>query len=142
VMDNNKYFRAAHPDWVTLPQHFKDNGYATLRTGKIFHGGIDDEVSWTEGGEPVDPAIVNRGTNNARPAPAPRPRERDPDETEGDPPVPAADEGERRRMASDRIVVLEGDGESHGDYKTSTRAINYLEHYKAKPFFPAVRFVK
>jgi len=144
VMDNNKYFRAEHPDWVTLPQYFKNNGYATLRTGKIFHGGIDDQVSWTEGGESVDPAIVNRGTNNARPAqPAQRPRvERDPDEAEGDPPVQAANEGERRRMASDRIVVLEGDGESHGDYKTATRAIGYLERYRDKPFFLAVGFVK
>src|SRR4051812_15041770 len=144
VLDNNTYFRAKHPEFVTLPQYFKNNGYATLRTGKIFHGGIDDQVSWTEGGEPVDPAIVNRGTNNARPAQAPpRPRvERDPDETEGDPPVQAASEGERRRMASDRIVMLEGDGESHGDYKTATRAIEYLERYKDKPFFLAVGFVK
>src|ERR1051325_9393895 len=146
VMDNNTYFRAKHPDYVTLPQYFQKNGYATLRIGKIFHGGIDDQVSWTEGGEPVDPAIVNRGTNNARPAQAPpRPRvERDPDEAEGDPPVQAANEGERRRMASDRIVVLEGDGETHGDYRTATRAIDYLERYKDKgqPFFLAVGFVK
>jgi iduronate 2-sulfatase len=146
VMDNNKYFRAEHPDYVTLPQYFKAHGYATLRTGKIFHGGIDDQISWTEGGEPVDPAIVNRGTNAgaaARPTPAQRPRvERDPDEAEGDPPVQASSEGERRRMASDRIVVLEGEGESHGDYKTATRAIDYLERYKDKPFFLAVGFVK
>jgi iduronate 2-sulfatase len=145
VMDNNKYFRAEHPDWVTLPQYFKNSGYATLRTGKIFHGGIDDAPSWTEGGEPVDPNIVNRGTNSARPAQAPpqRPRaERDPDESEGDPPVQAANEGERRRLASDRIVVLEGDGESHGDYRTATRAIEYLERYKDRPFFLAVGFVK
>jgi iduronate 2-sulfatase len=141
VMDNNKYFRAAHPDWVTLPQHFKNNGYATLRAGKIFHGGIDDQPSWTEGGEPVDPAIVNRGTNNARPAPSAG-RPRDPDESEGDPPVQAADEGERRRRSSDRIVVLEGDGETHGDYRTATRAIGYLESYKDRPFFLAVGFVK
>lgn len=142
VMDNNKYFRAEHPDWVTLPQYFKANGYSTLRTGKIFHGGIDDEPSWTEGGEPVDPNIVNRGTNNARPAQAAPRRDRDPDESEGDPPVQAANEGERRRAASDRIVVLEGDGESHGDYKTATRAIGYLERYKDKSFFLAVGFVK
>jgi arylsulfatase A-like enzyme len=143
VMDNNKYFRAEHPDWVTLPQHFKNNGYATLRTGKIFHGGIDDAPSWTEGGEPINPAIVNRGTNNPRPAEAPQ-RPRDPDEDESAPPVQAANEGERRRMASDRIVVLEGDGESHGDYRTATRAISYLERYQEKeqPFFLAVGFVK
>jgi arylsulfatase A-like enzyme len=146
VMDNNKYFRAAHPNWVTLPQHFKANGYTTLRTGKIFHGGIDDQPSWTEGGEPVDPAIVNRGPNSqaARPAqptqPAQRPR--DSDESEGEPPVRAADEGERRRANSDRIVVLEGDGETHGDYRTATRAINYLERHQDKPLFLAVGFVK
>src|SRR3989441_11563600 len=60
VMDNNTYFRAKHPDYVTLPQYFQKQGYATLRTGKIFHGGIDDQGSWTEGGEPVEPGIVNR----------------------------------------------------------------------------------
>src|SRR3954471_8083571 len=68
VMDNNTYFRVKHPDYITLPQYFKTQGYATLRTGKIFHGGIDDEVSWTEGGEPTDPAITERGSNNARAA--------------------------------------------------------------------------
>ena len=143
VMDNNKYFRAAHPDWVTLPQHFKNNGYSTLRTGKIFHGGIDDQPSWTEGGEPVDPGIVNRGTNAqaARPA-QPTPRPRDPDESEGEPSVRAADEGERRRANSDRIVMLEGDGETHGDYRTATRAIGYLERHRDQPFFLAVGFVK
>ena len=147
VLDNNKYFRAEHPDWVTLPQHFKNNGYAALRTGKIFHGGIDDQPSWTEGGEPVDPGIVNRGSN-ARPAPPPRDSSRDPDEAQGDVPgqqqQQSANEGERRRRASDRFVVLEGDGENHGDYRTATRAIDYLERYrdKGQPFFLAVGFVK
>jgi len=150
VLDNNKYFRAIHPDWVTLPQHFKNNGYATLRAGKIFHGGIDDQPSWTEGGEPIDPGIVNRGTNAqaARPAPPPRDSSRDPDEAEGDTPgrqqPRPADEGERRRRGSDRFVVLEGDGETHGDYRTATRAVDYLGRYKDKgqPFFLAVGFVK
>ena len=46
------YFRTAHPDWVSLPQHFQAQGYVTARTGKIFHGGIDDTDYWTIGGEP------------------------------------------------------------------------------------------
>ena len=33
VMDNEIYFRAIHPEFVSLPQHFKANGYATLRAG-------------------------------------------------------------------------------------------------------------
>src|SRR3954452_19983374 len=52
VLDNRTWFGAAHPDFVTLPKYFKANGYATLRSGKIFHGGIDDTDAWTEGGEP------------------------------------------------------------------------------------------
>lgn len=148
VMDNNTYFRVRHPDWVTLPQHFKAHGYASLRSGKTFHGGIDDQVSWTEGGEPTDPAITGRGTNprnNNRPAARPR---RDP-EAENEPDAASTTTPPQRQQAnrsgnpqSDRIVVLEGDGESHGDYRTATRAIGYLEKYRDKPFFLSVGFVK
>ena len=133
VMDNNTYFRKQHPDYVTLPQYFKDQGYASLRTGKIFHGGIDDMVSWTEGGEAVDPNIVNR-------PPSPVATGQGARETD-DPDVPAANRP-ARASTSDRIVVLDGDGESHGDYKIATRAIEYLERYKDKPFFLAVGFNK
>lgn len=148
VMDNNTYFRAAHPDWVTLPQYFKNNGYATLRTGKIFHGGIDDMVSWTEGGEPTNPAITGRGSSQPPPAVAGArtsvsAAETDPDEAE---PAPAPQNRgpaiNAKAAASDRIIVLEGNGEKHGDYKTATRAIQYLEKYKDQPFFLAVGFVK
>ena len=46
VLGNRTDFRVAHPDWTTLPQLFKDNGYVTVRAGKIYHGGIDDAKSW------------------------------------------------------------------------------------------------
>src|SRR3954468_5108493 len=52
IMDNYSYFGVAHPEFVSLPKHFKANGYAALRAGKIFHEGIDDTDAWTEGGEP------------------------------------------------------------------------------------------
>lgn len=131
VLNNNDYFRRKHPEYITLPQYFKENGYVTLRSGKIFHGGIDDQVSWTEGGEPTNPAITERGKN-----PVPKPV--DPDESE-DAPV---NQPISKSAASDRIIVLEGDGETHGDYKSATRAIEYLEKYKNQPFFLAVGFVK
>jgi arylsulfatase A-like enzyme len=41
VLGNRTDFRTAHPDWTTLPELFKKNGYVTVRAGKIFHGGID-----------------------------------------------------------------------------------------------------
>ncbi|HXD29706.1 MAG TPA: sulfatase [Pyrinomonadaceae bacterium] len=133
IMDNNTYFRAKHPDFVTLPQYFKNNGYAALRTGKIFHGGIDDEISWTEGGEPPDPAILNRPPSRIALGAAPSDQ----------PEVPTAGRAPNAsESGSDRIIELEGDGESHGDYKVATRAIQYLERYKDKPFFLAVGFVK
>jgi len=117
---------------VTLPQYFKNNGYASVRVGKIFHGGIDDEPSWTEGGEPTDPNITERGNPNFKQA---RTAQSDPAQaqTAG---VNISDNN------SDRIIVLDGDGESHGDYKAATRAVDFLGKYKDKPFFLAVGFVK
>ena len=133
IMDNNTYFRARHPGYVTLPQYFQKNGYATLRTGKVFHGGIDDQISWTEGGEPPDPAIINRPPSRIATGVAPS----DQPETAAQGRAQNAKESE-----SDRIILLDGDGESHGDYKVATRAIAYLERYKDRPFFLAVGFGK
>ena len=133
VMDNNAYFRKQHPDYVTLPQYFKNQGYASLRTGKIFHGGIDDMVSWTEGGEPADPNIINRPPSPVATGQGARETD-DPDIPAGSRPV--------RASTSDRIVVLEGEGETFGDYKIANRAIDYLERYQDKPFFLAVGFNK
>jgi len=50
VYTNLEWFGATYPDWVSLPKYFRQNGYATLRTGKIFHDSIDDTEAWTEGG--------------------------------------------------------------------------------------------
>lgn len=51
VWDLNTHFREARPKAVTLPQHFKKNGYFTRSIGKIFHGGgkpSKDPPSWSE----------------------------------------------------------------------------------------------
>ena len=41
------------PDVVTLPQHFRDNGYYTAVTGKIFHDGLNDDKGWVDGSTPM-----------------------------------------------------------------------------------------
>ena len=54
VWDLNTHFRESVPGAVTLPQHFKNQGYLTRSIGKIFHGGgkaSKDPPSWSE--EPV-----------------------------------------------------------------------------------------
>lgn len=114
VLDNTIDFRAAHPEWISLPQHFKTNGYASLRCGKIFHGGLDDACAWDQGGDP------SRQTN------APRQR---PDPVE-------------RVKRSDQRIVLENDDQSHGDNRVAQQAIEYLQKYKDEPFFLACGFAK
>ena len=50
VWDLGTHFREALPDVVTLPQHFKANGYHTRSIGKIYHGGgrpSRDPPSWS-----------------------------------------------------------------------------------------------
>jgi arylsulfatase A-like enzyme len=105
VLDNRTWFGAAHPEFVSLPRYFKQQGYASLRTGKIFHGGIDDTDAWTEGGERRN---FEGAVNTTAPGQNPQ--------------------------NSDRIVALEGHGESHNDYRFTTKAIEFLEQYKDKPF--------
>ncbi len=48
VVDLNTHFRENKPDVVTLPEHFKNNGYYTRSFGKIFHPGLDDPQSWSD----------------------------------------------------------------------------------------------
>lgn len=47
VWDLVTHFRSALPDVVTLPQHFRQNGYFVQGMGKIYHGGYDDAPSWS-----------------------------------------------------------------------------------------------
>lgn len=48
VWDLNTHFRAALSDSITLPQHFKSNGYHCAALSKIYHVGFEDGRSWNE----------------------------------------------------------------------------------------------
>jgi arylsulfatase A-like enzyme len=127
VLDNDGNFRVTHPEWVSLPQHFRDRGYFVARTGKIFHGGIDDPKAWAEVAESKVPP--GRGLK-----PAPQAQK---------PPPPQ--DGKKRGQDpahSDRIVVMDGDGEAHPDFYTAQNGIALLEKHKDEPFFIAVGFTK
>ena len=47
VWDLETHFRAALPNAKTVAQFFKEHGYFSQAMGKIFHGGFDDEPSWS-----------------------------------------------------------------------------------------------
>lgn len=145
VLGNRTDFRVAHPDWTSLPQLFRQNGYVSVRAGKIFHGGIDDPKAWdsTSGGTAADEggmqsasvghALIAASGTGASPANSP---------AAPTPATPGESEGQRRAAYSDRIVVLEGNGENHGDYHSVDRTIENLRKYKNQPFFIACGFVK
>lgn len=50
IYDLATNFRKARPEALTLPRHFRDQGYKTQGLGKIFHvghGNTEDPVSWS-----------------------------------------------------------------------------------------------
>lgn len=134
VLGNRDNFRILHPDWKSLPQLFRENGYTSLRTGKIFHGGMDDPKAWDEGGGVADgdggagghKLEIPRGPTTEAPADV----------------LPPLAGDISQASHSDQIVVLDGMGEGHPDYRTADRAIEYLQRFKDKPFFIGCGFVK
>ena len=66
VLGNRTWFGDEHPEFVSLPKHFKNNGYTSIRVGKIFHGGIDDTEAWSRGRPGAHPRGRARGTARGR----------------------------------------------------------------------------
>lgn len=134
---NREWFNASFPDWISLPKYFKQQGYTTIRSGKVFHGGIDDTEAWDVGGEPRQygtlihaepPAAVSnqsywQGYTNSPPSIEPY----------------------SARVRSDQWAALTGeDAKQLEDTKVADRAIQYLDDYKQReqPFFLACGFSK
>ena len=132
VLNNGTDFRRLHPELVTLPQLFKDNGYVTVRSGKIFHGGIDDAASWSEGAEDRKAVQATRAVERAP----------QPGVAGGKATTPAKSAVTPQMKASDQRVVLAGDGAAYSDYKVADAAIAAIERLKDQPFFIACGFTK
>jgi iduronate 2-sulfatase len=113
VYNLQDHFRQTIPNVVTLPQHFKDNGYFAQSFGKIYHGGLDDPKSWSA------PAFSGGGgTGKSLPAKGTKIHKGEPWSA---PDVP------------DNALA---DGEA------TDEAIKVLNNVKEKPFFLAVGFKK
>ncbi|MEO5715575.1 MAG: sulfatase [Luteolibacter sp.] len=128
VLGNRTWFGDLHPDFVSLPKHFKNNGYTSIRVGKIFHGGIDDTEAWS-----IDGQVRTLAGVPAEQAKVPKTKVID---------EPEPDSGADKEKRSDQWVVLKGKGEEHGDYKATNRAIKYLREHKDEPFFMGFGLVK
>ena len=56
-------FSEAGKNCVTLPQHFRQNGYFTTGSGKVYHGKFPDPMSW----DSYLPSLFNQSHSGAEP---------------------------------------------------------------------------
>ncbi|VGO23156.1 sulfatase [Pontiella sulfatireligans] len=120
------------PDTLTLPQHFKQNGYKTISLGKIYHHGTDDKEFWDvldscsapKYANPKNVALVEKLTKEAHAKGLTKGKEFR-KATQG-PPVECADVPDN----------------TYGDGITADRAIEAIRNKGDEPLFLAVGFRK
>jgi len=118
VFNGTHHFRNIHEDWVTLPQYFKNQGYVTANSGKLFHGKAQDLPSWTEAIPDGVPAS-SRDKNGA---------------------IKESTAVVNGQTTTFTYRALSGDGEGDADYWIAENGIKLLEKYKDQPFFIGIGF--
>ena len=128
--------RKAIGDRATWAQHFKNNGYHSVRISKIFHMGVPGGIeAGTDGAD--DPASWSEKYNSQGPEwKAPGIGET----LEGNP------DGKKPVVGGNTFVVVEADGDDmvHSDGKTAAKAVELIKRFKDtdKSFFLGVGFVR
>ncbi|MCX5659742.1 MAG: sulfatase [Planctomycetota bacterium] len=133
VYDLETHFRKTLPNVVTLPQHFKANGYHTQAFGKIYHGGLDDPASWSSPLTypknewyqlPENRALMKKRLENLK---------------DDDAKVSAVALG---RIRGAPVECADVPDNAYGDGAIADDAIEALRKIKDKPFFLAAGFLK
>ncbi|MBL8212138.1 MAG: sulfatase, partial [Bryobacterales bacterium] len=122
VWDLVTHFRDAMPGVVTLPQHFKQNGYFVQGIGKIFHPGYDDPPSWSTPWQTPNAPVYALAKSTA---------------------VPAED-GRKKSKNGAAFESADVADDYYKDGKVAALAVETLRTLAAKPdpFFLAVGFAK
>ncbi len=131
IYDLQTPVRRALPDVVTLPQHFRANGYETISVGKVYHHAKDDLEGWST------PPTQSRGDWKGRGY--------------------LTDEAVEQMLAQERLLVERGDGRrgigpafeaadvpdsAYHDGMDADAAISALRQMNGDPFFMALGFHK
>jgi len=135
--DSTKIYDLRHPvsrhlpDVLTLPQHFRRNGYKTISLGKIYHHHTDDKPGWTE-----RPSAW-RGLYHSKEIEADRRRRRI--------------EGQKKGLTGPRLYnyaagpsteCLDVPDNAYSDGVIAEKAIEAIRKHKDEPFFLAAGFLK
>jgi uncharacterized sulfatase len=127
VLENKTFFRSVHREIVTLPQHFRHNGYFASRIGKMFHYGVPAQIG-TDGAD--DPPSWDRVVN---------PKGRDKaDEKDVINLVPS----NKNIGGSLTYFVAKGSDDEQTDALIAEEAVRQLEEKRNAPFFLAVGFFR
>ena len=133
VYDLQTHFRKTLPDVVTLPQHFKSHGYFTQSVGKIYHGGLDDQMSWSEppprAGRPMYQLKENQDLVARKTAAAKDKKF-------------ATASARYNTMAGPAYECADVPDNAYSDGAIADAAIEMLRRAKDKPFFIAAGFLK
>lgn len=126
-------FRSQIPDAVTIPQHFRANGYRAVAFGKIFHNTFPDDISWDEPTDNVKSVIAYSPENQQRLKDFKAKMESD------GKPRPAIE-----RMRGPATEAQEQPDEMNFDGKQTTEALGKMRELAAgkSPFFLAVGFIR
>ena len=144
VWDLETHFRPAQPDCITLPQHFKMNGYQCAALSKVYHKGHEDGRSWTEPhwypfGRSVDTDLVDFTKQIVT--------MHDVNVVEYSTPETSktgVKKKDKEAKGGPAFEVSPKDDSQLPDGATADEAVNRLAAFKAKgePFFLAVGFLK
>ncbi len=145
VYDNAKEFRKVIPDLVTLPQLFRNHGYAVTRIGKLYHYGVPKEIG-TDGLD--DPQSWEKVWN-------PRGRDCDDEDKIFSIGVGAGTSADKAKGKAGQVLVgtgnyggtlswlaADGTDAEQTDGKIAAQAITFLREKRTKPFFLAVGFFR
>lgn len=129
IFSNAHVLREVLPDVLTLPQHFKQNGYETISLGKIYHHrGSDDPQGWSQ------PEWRPRGAWRGRGYLSAEGKRKVDEREESDDPRKGG-----RGPAFERADVPDS---AYPDGKVAEKAIEEMNRLKDESFFLAVGFVK